>query len=60
LEKLSIPSFEMDYKADWKLNAGWIPLFLGFSCVFLASPFFQKSRALLDVKDIFIHFFYPW
>ncbi len=59
-EKLSLPSLEIDWRIDCKLNAGWIPSFLSSSRVFLASSFFQKSRALFDVKDIFIHFFHPW
>lgn len=59
-EKLSIPAFEMDWKTDWKLSFAWIPSFLSASRVFLAPSFFQKSRALFDVKDIFIHFFHPW
>jgi len=60
LEKLSLPNFELDWRIDCKLNAGWIPSFLSSSRVFLVSSFFQKSRALFDVKDIFIHFFHPW
>jgi hypothetical protein len=60
LEKLSIPAFEMDWRVDWKLSIGWIPSFLSSSRVFLAPSFFQKSRALFDVKEIFIHFFHPW
>jgi hypothetical protein len=59
-EKLEIPSLEIDWRLSWKLNSEWIPSFINPFSFFFAPSFFQKSRALFDVKALFIHFFHTW
>ncbi|MBC6367852.1 hypothetical protein [Algoriphagus sp. AK58] len=59
-ENLKTPPFEVDWRLSAKLNSEWIPEFFSTSVVYLAPSFFQKSRALLDIKQFFIRFFYSW
>lgn len=59
-EKVEIPSLEIDWRLSWSLNSEWIPSFITPVTFYLAPSFFQKSRALFDVKALFIHFFHTW
>lgn len=59
-DRLEIPSSEIDWRLSWRLNSEWIPSFLNPFSFFYAPSFFQKSRALFDVKVLFIHFFHTW
>lgn len=59
-EKVEIPSLEIDWKLSWNLNSQWIPSFITPFTFYFAPSFFQKSRALFDVKALFMHFFHTW
>jgi hypothetical protein len=59
-EKVEVPSLEIDWKLSWNLNSEWIPSFITPFTFYLAPSFFQKSRALFDVKALFMHFFHTW
>lgn len=59
-EKIGIPSLEIDWRLSWNLNSEWIPSFITPFTFYFAPSFFQKSRALFDVKALFIHFFHTW
>lgn len=59
-EKVEIPSLEIDWRLSWNLNSEWIPSFITPLTFFFAPSFFQKSRALFDVKALFMHFFHTW
>ncbi len=59
-EKIEIPSLKIDWNLSWRLNSDWIPSFIRPSTFYLSPSFFQKSRALFDVKALFIHFFHTW
>jgi hypothetical protein len=55
-----VPSFKIDWSLIHKFNSIWIPDFRRVLLEYLAPAFFQKSRALFDVKETFIRFFYTW
>lgn len=59
-ELLEIPEFKVDWSLNAKLNPNWYFDFLSPFKVCLPPSFFKKSIPLFDIKDIFIHFFYPW
>lgn len=60
VENLKTPPFEVDWRLSAKLNSEWIPEFLSPSTIYLAPSFFQKSRALLDIRQFFIRYYYTW
>lgn len=60
VENLKTPPFEVDWRLSAKLNSEWIPQFLSPTSVYLAPSFFQKSGALLDIRQFFIRYFYTW
>jgi hypothetical protein len=55
-----IPPFEVDWSVIHKFNSIWIPDFKQVFLEYFAPAFFQKSRALFDVKETFIRYFYTW
>lgn len=59
-ETLKTPPFEIDVRLLAKLNSDWIPDFAIPFKVYFPSSFFQKSRALFDVKRLFVQYFYSW
>jgi len=59
-ENLKTPPFEIDCRLTAKLNSEWIPLFLSPVSVYLSPFFFKKSRALIDIRQFFIRYFYTW
>ncbi|WP_133553168.1 hypothetical protein [Algoriphagus boseongensis] len=59
-DRPQIPPFEIDWRLSAKLNSTWIPEFKAVRSIYLPPSFFQKSKALFDVKETFIRFFHSW
>ena len=59
-ETVKTPPFEIDVRLLAKLNSDWIPDFIRVFKTHFPSSFFQKSRALFDIKSLFIQYFYSW
>ncbi|MDX5338363.1 MAG: hypothetical protein LPK25_05005 [Cyclobacteriaceae bacterium] len=59
-ETVKTPPFEIDVRLLAKLNSEWIPDFIRVFQTHFSSSFFQKSKALFDVKSLFIQYFYSW
>jgi hypothetical protein len=59
-ENPTTPPLEIDWRLSAKLNSEWIPGFFSLSTAYLAPSYFQKSKALLDIHQFFIRFFYTW
>jgi hypothetical protein len=59
-ENPTTPPFEIDWRLSAKLHSEWIPEFFSLSTGYLAPSYFQKSRALLDIRQFFIRFFHTW
>lgn len=59
-DQSQVPPFEIDWTLTGKLNSEWIPSFLAPSTVWLAPSFIRKSKALLDIHQFFIQYYYTW
>lgn len=60
IENIETPPFEIDWRLSAKLNPEWIPDFLNTEIAHISPSFFQKSRALLDIRQFFMRYFYSW
>jgi hypothetical protein len=60
VENHKTPPFEVDWRLNAQLNAEWIPAFLSVSASYFAPSFFEKSRALQDIRQFFIRYFHTW
>jgi hypothetical protein len=59
-ENLEVPPYKLNWSLSFRLGPNWISKSTGDYIQFLAPSFFQKSKALSNVFDFFITFFYSW
>ncbi|MBN3582266.1 hypothetical protein JYB64_07685 [Algoriphagus aestuarii] len=59
-ESIEIPGYQTGLKLIGSITDSWIPFHLDSRISAVLSAKFKKSLPLFDVRQTYIHFFYPW